>query len=265
MFQIRQQHLVKTLLLGLLASYLSLPALADAKGDAFAAAIGKAHGKAALQQHEALQARLTVEFGGQTMIEGTLLTDTAGGKVRIDLDNGTHFVFDGEQAWTSPADSPVQGGRFHVLTWSYFLLAPFKLQDPGAHLQDLGQRPFRDGKSLPAAKLTFGSDVGDSPDDWYVVYGNDHHQLRAMAYIVTFGKGLSAAEKEPHAITYDQPTTLDGVTFFSHWQFWNWTAEQGVHGDRIGEVKLSDLRFVVPEAGTFTAPEDSRAEPLPGS
>ena len=265
MLQIHRSQLAKTLFLLLLACLVSLPALADAGGQAFAAAIEKTHGKDALAKQQAVQARLTVEFGGNTVLEGTLLTDTSGGKVRIDLDNGTHLVFDGQEAWTSPADSPMQRARFHVLTWSYFLLAPFKLQDPGAELQDLGQRPYRGDTHLPAAKLTFSSGTGDSPDDWYVVYRNADHQLQAMAYIVTFGKGLSEAEKEPHAITYQDPVTLDGVTFFSHFLFWNWSEEQGIHGEPIGQVKLSDLQFVTPAAGSFKAPADSRPEPLPGS
>lgn len=248
------------------AAFVALVALPwQASAGDFAEGIEQAHGKTALERQQAVQARLTVEFGGQKMVEGTLLSDTAGGKVRIDLDNGTQFVFDGSEAWTSPADSTVQGGRFHVLTWSYFLLAPFKLQDPGAHLEDLGKRPFRDGKSLPAAKLTFGSGVGDSPDDWYVVYRNAEHQLQGMAYIVTFGKDLTAAEKEPHAVTYHAPVQVNGVTFSSQWSFWNWTAEDGIHGDPIGRVELSDIRFVTPDAGAFEAPEDSRPEPVPGS
>lgn len=252
----------KSVLTFLLISMVSLPLLA--KSSSFAEAIGKAHGKSALEQQQAIQARITVEFGGQTMIEGTLLSDTVGGKVRIDLDNGTHFVFDGQEAWTSPADSAVQGGRFHVLTWSYFLLAPFKLQDPGTHMEDLGKLPF-DNQKLKAAKLTFDSGTGDSPDDWYVVYRNKNRQLEGMAYIVTFGKDVADAEKEPHAVSYHQPVTIDGVTIASHWQFWNWTQEDGIHGDPIGQVKLSNIRFVTPSEGSFVAAKDSRPEPVPGS
>lgn len=252
--------LVSLATLGVAAALMAQPVMAKS---GFAKGIEKAHGKSALQQQQAVQARLVVEFGGQTMIEGTLLSDTAGGKVRIDLDNGTQFVFDGSEAWTSPAASEVQGGRFHVLTWSYFLLAPFKLQDPGAHLEKLGKRPYEGEKTLDAAKLTFASGTGDSPDDWYVLYRNAQKQLQGMAYIVTFGKGLAEAEKEPHAITYHQPVEVDGVTFSSHWQFWNWTEADGIHGDPIGQVKLSDIRFVTPDASSFVAPKDSRPEPAP--
>lgn len=251
--------LLALLTLGLMASG---PAMA---GDAFADAIEATHGKAALMQQQALQADITVQFGGNTMVEGTLTSDIYGGKVRIDLDNGTSFIFDGQEAWTSPAKSEAQGGRFHVLTWSYFLLAPFKLQDEGSQLEDLGKRPYREGKSLPAARLTFDAGTGDSPDDWYVVYRNQDHQLESMAYIVTFGKDLSAAEKEPHAVTYHAPVTVDGVTFSSQWSFWNWSEDKGIEGDAIGRVELSGIQFVTPAADTFKAPKDSRPEPVPGS
>lgn len=257
--RVQSLALLAVLILGLLVSGSALA------GNSFADAIEKVHGKNALQKQQALQADITVQFGGNTMVDGTLTSDIYGGKVRIDLKNGTSFIFDGQDAWTSPADSTVQGGRFHVLTWSYFLLAPFKLQDDGSQLKDLGPRPYRDGKSLPAARLTFGAGVGDSPDDWYVVYRNRDNQLESMAYIVTFGTDVAKAEKEPHAVTYHAPVTVDGVTFSSQWSFWNWSEDQGVHGDAIGRVELSNIQFVKPQADTFKAPEDSRPEAVPGS
>lgn len=241
---------------------LGLSSVALAGG--FADPIETAHKADVWRANPAIQTDITVEFGGTQMIDGTLLTDVAGGHVRIDLENGTSFVFDGSTAWTSPADSEVQGGRFHVLTWSYFLLAPLKLQDDGTHLEDLGKQPYRDGKKLPAARLTFGDNVGDTPDDWYVLYRDRQDRLVSMAYIVTFGKDTAAAEKEPHAITYESFEVVDGAPVPVHWKFWNWTAEGGIHGDPIGEVKLSNPRFVTPAADAFTAGKDAREEALPG-
>lgn len=239
------------------------PALAADFATDFARAIEKTHGIDAWRSQSALETDITVEFGGNQMIDGKLLMDPSGGHVRIELKSGTVMVFDGRNAWVAPADTSFQGARFHILTWSYFLAAPMKLRDPGTRLEDLGKSPLRDGKKLKAARLTFGADVGDTPDDWYVVYRDAKKRLAAMAYIVTFGKSVDDAEKEPHAITYGDYKTIDGVAVPHHWQFWNWTAENGIHGDAIGEVKLSGFRFVKPAADAFKQPKNARRADLP--
>ncbi|MEM6793677.1 MAG: hypothetical protein AAF725_06815, partial [Acidobacteriota bacterium] len=216
--------------------------------------IEKAHGGAAWNAQQALQADIVVEFGGRRMIDGRLTMDTPGGKTRFDLKDGTVLVFDGEQAYKAPASSAFQGTRFHVLTWSYFLAAPMKLDDAGSSFEELGSRPFEAGRSLDAGRLTFGDGVGDSPDDWYVVYADDSRQLAGMAYIVTFGKDLAEANKDPHAVIYRKYEEVDGVRLSTRWQFYNWSEDKGAHGDPIGEVTLANLSFVTPDKSTFKAP-----------
>lgn len=188
------------------------------------------------------------------------------GEARLDLADGTVAVFDGERAWVSPAGAEFPQARFHLLTWPYFLAAPFKLRDPGAHLEDLGTRPL-DGAEHPAARLTFDPGVGDSPDDWYVVYRDpSSDRLAAMAYVVTYG-GRSAEEAgaEPHAITYHDLQQVDGATLPTTWRMWHWSEEEGVHGDPIGEVVLTDLAFVTPPGDAFERPADAQEDPLPSA
>ncbi|MEM8931563.1 MAG: hypothetical protein AAGE94_10325 [Acidobacteriota bacterium] len=234
--------------------------------EGFVEAVERAHGEASWDRQQVLQADIVVEFRGNTMIDGTMWTDTPVGKTRFELADGTVLIFDGDTAWTSPADAAFQGTRFHVLTWPYFLAAPMKLDDPGTHVETLGDRPFAEGRALPAAKLTFDAGVGDSPEDWYVLYrdpATDH--LVGMAYIVTFGTAVEKAEEEPHAIVYSDPVEVDGVTLFQRWVFHDWSAEKGIFGDPIGRVELSNLRFVEPAANAFERPADAREEAAPGS
>ena len=118
---------------------------------------------------------------------------------------------------------------------------------------------------MPAARLTFDSGVGDTPDDWYVVYRDaETNRLAGMAYIVTFGKDKSAAEAEPHAITYHDFEEVEGVMIPTRWQFWNWTQEEGIVGEPIGKVQLANPRFGWPRAEAFATPEGAAAQPLPG-
>lgn len=251
----------RLVLLGALALLLLLPLSAAA--DDFAGKIEKAHGNA-WETQAAFSTDIVVNFGGNTMIDGQMITDTPAGRSRFELKDGTVLVFDGQDAWTSPEDSAFQGARFHVLTWPYFLAAPWKLDDPGTHLKDLGKQPYKNGEKLKAARLTFDSGIGDSPDDWYVVYRNDKNQLAGMAYIVTFGTDVAEAEKEPHAITYHDFKKVDGVMIPTRWEFWNWSAEKGIFGDPIGEVTLKNPRFVNTDGKTFANPGNSRREDAPG-
>lgn len=231
----------------------------------FAEKTEAAHGGDVWNGKQALAAYITVSFGGERLFTGKMLTDTPVGKTRFELTDGTVLVFDGETAWKSPADSEFQGTRFHVLTWPYFLAAALKLDDPGTHLEDLGTQPYRGGRSLPAARLTFGDGVGDSPDDWYVIYSHPKtHQLQAMAYIVTFGKDAEAAEAaEPSAIVYDNYVDVEGVKIARNWSFFKWNPEDGVMGDQIGEVQITQPAFVTPAADAFEAPEDAEEAPAP--
>ena len=243
---------------------LSSPALAG--GASFAKPIEKAHDAKAWYAKDAFEAGIAVEFGGQQALAGTLLTDPSVGHVRIEMPDGTVVVHNPEGVWKAPADSAFQGARFHILTWPYFLAAPMKLQDPGTQLEKLGKLPFEDGKKLAAARLTFDSGVGDTPDDWYVVYRDAKtDRLAGMAYIVTFGKDTAAAEAEPHAITYHDFKEVDGIPIPTRWQFWNWSQEKGIHGEPIGHVKITDPRFVAPAPDAFAKPADGEVQPLPGS
>jgi Family of unknown function (DUF6503) len=240
------------------------PAPAAAAGG-FAAPIEAAQGRAAWRSRPALAARLEVSFGGKTAVSGRLLfrTDLSGS--RLDLDDGTEAIWDGRQAWVYPAASPFKGARFHLLTWPYFLAAPMKLDDPGTHLEPLGTKAL-DGASYETARLTFDAGVGDTPDDWYVLYRDpESGRLAAMAYVVTYGKTLQEAEKEPHVVLYHDFVDLGGVTLPTRLEFRRWSEEQGAYGDAIGEVKLGDPAFVEPDLGAFDRPEGGREDVLPGA
>lgn len=138
-----------------------------------------------------------------------------------------------------------------------------KLDDPGANLVVQQPRPL-DGKPHETAKLTFDAGVGDAPDDWYILYRDpESHLLKAMAYIVTYGKSVEEANKEPHAITYHDFEEVEGVKIPMTWKFWLWSEEKGVHGDQLGAVRLSTVKFVTPSATAFSRPDDAKANTLP--
>ncbi len=229
----------------------------------FVASIEAAHGKAAWDAARALQARLSLTFGGRPALAGIILFRTNLARSRIELEDGTVAVFDGASAWVAPASSKLERARFHLLTWPYFTALPMKLRDPGSHLQVIGRRALR-GKSYEAARLTFDPGVGDTPDDWYVLYRDPPTgRLAAAAYIVTYGKEAAAASKEPHAITYEDYRPVGGAHVATTWTFWHWKEGTGIAGRPIGSGKLTDLKFVEPAPDAFTRPSAAREDKLP--
>ena len=230
----------------------------------FAAAVEAAHGAGAWRAHGAFAADVELFFGGQQVFDGTITFTPDAARTRTErAADGAVLVFDGTTAWVSPADAEWPMARFHALTWPYFAAAPFKLADPGTHLEPLGERDLF-GVAHEATRLTFDPGVGDSPDDWYVLYRDpETGRLAAMAYVVTLGRTLEEAEQEPHAIVYGDYVAVEGAQVPTLWQFHNWSAEAGVHGDPLGRLELSNPRFVEPGPETFTAPEGAREEGPP--
>lgn len=232
----------------------------------FTDSIANAHGIEAYREHAVLQVDTVVTFGGKVRIDGVMTFDTPVGKTRIENKDGTVMVFDGQNAWVAPADAPLPPtrARFALLTWPYFVAAPFKLADPGTHMEDVGQQPIAPDQPMPTGKLTFGEGVGDSPDDWYMVYSDPNTQrLAGLAYIVTYGKSEKDAESNPHIAVYDAYEEVDGAVLPTSLSFWNWEPDTGKVGEQIGLVELSNYRFIKPGKDTFTKPEGARIDELP--
>ncbi len=238
-------------------------AVATRAGMGVARRIEAAHGMHAWTEKEAVACDITVTLGGARMLSGSMTYETGRGRVRIETENGATLVFDGERAWVSPSAAQVPMVRFQLLTWPYFLAAPFKLRDPGTYLTPHGRRQL-DGVTHVTALLTFDVGIGDSPDDWYVIYQDpDTDRLAALAYIVTYGTTTAEAEKEPHALVYEDYRTIDGVAMATRWVIYNWSLAAGPHGEPLGDVTLTNVRFVKPGEHEFERPVDAREDPLP--
>jgi len=234
----------------------------EAKG--FAAKIEAAHG-GSVYGKPPIHADLEVEFGGGSMLAGKLVYDPNTGRSRIETASGGLATFDGQDAWT--LDMATAEGmpppRFHLFTWAWFLAAPWKLSDPGSRIDEPKPRQLQD-RELSSARLTYDAGVGDTPDDWYVVYANEkNHALAAVAYIVTFGKSVEEANKEPHAAKYDEFQTVDGLQVPKVVSFWNWNEKDGLMGDAIGVLTFSNVRFATAEDHLFAKPEGAAKANMP--
>jgi len=214
--------------------------------------IESAHRTDRYLSQSAVQADIVVNFGDQTLVDGTMWFTPAVGKSRLELEDGTTVVFDGQTCWVTPESAADPMKRFHALTWPYFVALPHKLTEPGVNLETVGRLPSA-GQKSPAVKMTFDAGVGDAPDDWFYVFPDTQGVVRAASYIVTYSKPQEQAEQQPSIVLYDGYERVDGVPISTRWTFGYWDKSSGMTTAK-GTAELSDVAFVTPPADAFRKP-----------
>ncbi|MEP5097294.1 MAG: heat-shock protein Hsp90 [Nonlabens ulvanivorans] len=230
----------------------------------FTAAIEMAHKKDAFLNKDAVQYDFSVAFGGNTIFEGVITQETDGSMIHMVKNDGSVIVFDGDKVFASnEADLTNPMTRFHIFTWPYFFSMPYKLNDGGTIWQDEKAMTWGD-TTFPTARLSFENGVGDTSEDWYEVYKNpETNVLAGVAYIVSYGKGVEAAEKEPHAAKYNELTMVDGVPFATNWSFHNWNPQDG-YTNQIGLATIKNIQFVNKEDSFYAQPDGAGEVAMPG-
>lgn len=245
----------KQVLITLLVASISMMGIAQNSISEFVSSVEKTHQKEAFLSKEAITMNINVKFGGKDYLEGTLTQTTGGGNIKIKKKNGATIIFDGSKVYAKGiAADKLGGARFDIFTWSYFLGLPYKLNDGGTKFSEAVSKKWG-AQFYNSAKLSFESGTGDAPDDWYVLYQNPETKvLEGAAYIVSYGKGKEAAEKEPHAIKYDGFKTVGVVPFPTSWSFHMWNEKEG-YGKQIGSVEISNIQFIT--AADFSVPKNA--------
>ncbi|MCF4100999.1 hypothetical protein L1I30_04930 [Gillisia sp. M10.2A] len=225
---------------------------------AFAQDIEQAHNKEQWNTQRAVSFNIDLSFGGKKQLKGKITSLTNSSRIRIDQEDGTILVYDGEGVYLCPKDADSNRARFNMFTWQYFFALPFKLTDPGTNWEIM-EPSVIDKDTFYRGKLTFDDTIGDAPDDWYVVYQEANSRLlHAAAYIVTFGSNKEKAEKNPHAIVYRDYKVIDGIPVATKWTFHNWSMDEGIQ-DQIGEASISDIIFFNAKSELFDRPENSKS------
>jgi len=229
---------------------------------AFYYSIEKAHHAKKWHAQEVFKTNIELVFGGKVRFKGVMYTTPNGGKTRMESEDGTVMLYDGQNVYISPDTSSYQRARFDVLTWPYFLTAAYKLSDPGTKIEKQGTRQLN-SVDFDAARLTFEENIGDTPDDWYILYKDQStHLLAGMAYIVTYGKDLEKANSDPHCLTYENFVDFKGIPIATTWNLWTWN-EAGEMDKLLGTASLSYFESVKMAPNLFSKSENSRLAPLP--
>lgn len=132
----------------------------------------------------------------------------------LEVGDGMRMAWDGEKAWSIDWQAPYPP-RFYALLNYHFLNLPWVVHDPGVVLSEPGTAKLPgDPTGYRTIKVTYEANVGDTPDDYYVLYIHpETHRLRANEYIVTYRALLpeGVAHTPPHILIYDELAEIDGL------------------------------------------------------
>lgn len=214
-----------------------------------------AHNFEAFQNAGVLSADIILNFGGKERLNGRILFDTKTQETALIHKDGRALYYENDTVWMTPDTANYPRARFDIFTWSYFLTLPHKLNDQGTHFSKYSDS-LLNGTAYHTQKLTFGNNIGDAPDDWYVLYQDKTTGLlHAAAYIVTLNKEKEESEKDPHAIVYEDYQSVNGIPLPLTWKFYAWRKEKGLTQE-LGEAHLSNIKFINRDDQNFQLPQN---------
>ncbi len=127
--------------------------------------------------------------------------------------------WDGVDAWSTNWTMP-NPPRFLALLNYHFLNLPWLVKDPGVVLGEPGTRKLWDDPSeYIAVRVTYEAGVGDTPDDYYVLFIDpDTYELHGCEYVVTYPTLIpEGAESTPtHILVYDTFELVSGLKVPTH-------------------------------------------------
>ncbi len=127
---------------------------------------------------------------------------------------GARISWDGNQAWSENWQGPFPP-RFLALLSYYVANLPWLAADPGVNLSEPGTgKLWDDPIEYITVKLTFEPGVGDTPDDYYILYIHpSSYRLKAAELTVTYAAVLPPdVDALIEIIVYDEFATVDGLT-----------------------------------------------------
>ncbi|WP_407557084.1 DUF6503 family protein [Winogradskyella sp. 4-2091] len=216
--------------------------------------IEEAYKKDNFLSHDAIEVDMVISFGGNVRLDAKMTYLTNSTKGKIELKDGSSIYYDGAKVFHSADLKNAKAARFDAYTWMYFLLFPNKLNDQGTIWSDVESAELNN-KTYNSQRLTFEANIGDAPDDWYIVYSDPKTNLiDYVAYIVTVNKSTEAAEADPHAIGYSNFKMIDDIPVAHNWEFYEWSSTNGL-GKVIGDATIRSAKFVKTAPNAFDIPK----------
>lgn len=171
--------------------------------------------------------------------------------------------FDSEVAWAKPDALEVSGksAAFYYNLDFYFIGVPFLLKDPGVNAFYAGQTVVND-KTYETLKITFGADIGFTPEDIYYLYIDPStYLLDILTYSISYIDKESAAVNS--AKVYSEYRNIQGMIMPHKMENFEW--KDGQMGESKNHLRIfSDIKFVdmIPNKTLFEVPEGAVIEAL---
>ncbi len=183
-----------------------------------------------------------------------ILVEQGSRRALIQVGDGIEMAWDGEKAWGRNWELPYPP-RFYALLNYYFLNLPWVVHDPGVVLSEPGTARLPDDPvEYRTVRMTFEPGVGDTPDDYYVLYIDPTtNRLRANEYIVTYRSLLpeGVAHTPPHILIYDEYREVDGLLVPTRFTVYE---DEALYA----ACEISDWSFSKPfDAARLVMPEDA--------
>ena len=202
--------------------FVAAGAAADEKADAVArdliAALG---GQAAWDAARQFQFDFVVEKDGQAIARFSHAWDRYTGDYRltgtekagapfavyfnVNTRQGRVFV-NGRSVEGDEAAKHLENAYERFINDTYWLLAPWKVFDPGVNRVYDGEKPCPGGGTCDVLKLTFGENVGLTPRDTYWLWiARDGHRMVQWQYV------LNGADEPPTTVAWNDWRKLGGI------------------------------------------------------
>jgi hypothetical protein len=210
----------------LLVSVLSLGSAAAARADEKADALGHEliaalGGEAAMEKARQFQFDFVVEREGKTVARFSHTWDRYTGDYRLTGTDKTGAPFavyfnvntrqgqvflNGRSVEGEPRDTHLTNAYERFINDMYWLLAPWKVFDPGVNRTYEGEKPCPDGGTCDVLKLTFGENVGLTPRDAYWLWiTREGRRMVQWQYL------LNGAAEAPTTAAWKDWRTFDGI------------------------------------------------------
>lgn len=215
--------------------------------EAFARALEAHGGLENYEKFRSLEFKLeNWPFGKKAPLTDLHRVDLQNRKVLIEGDK-YRLGFDGDEVWVENPKALGTPADFYYATPYYFSLVPFVFTDPGTILEDQGPVTFQN-TLYQAVKVTYESGIGDTPEDYYVLYLDpESYEVKMMSYIVSFPafrNGKQVQELEPHVIVYRDYQEVEGLKMPHSFAFYNWNEGMIDLGEKPrGEAQFSQLKL----------------------
>ncbi len=184
-------------------------------------------------------------------------------KTLIQKDSTWTIGYDGNEVWVSPSKEayPGRSARFYHNLHFYFFALPFVLADPGTNHEYLGEKTV-DGETYEAIKVTYGEDIGDTPEDQYIMYyDKDTYLLSFINYSVTYYDKSRATEY--NALKFNGWQEVNGLTVPTGYTGYIW--EDSTFGKERYQVSFENVKFEKeqPDSTLFAIPAGAYLDKLP--